>query len=102
MENDDLIDYNLNSKYCVYSCDKPPDTILNGKYFFNCKPDEYFIKKPYLSKVLINPTYKDIFINICDEYIETTEDTHYFFEDIEIKGQINEQGLIELSLIMGS
>jgi hypothetical protein len=98
---DDDVEYNLRSKYCVYSCNQRPEKVcFNGKCIIYVKKGEYD-DSGYTSDVLTNPTYKDIFL-LCDQIVESTQDfEHVFFEFVSYSKQINEQ-IHELDVFLGS
>ena len=77
---EDDIEYDLHSKYCVYSCSQDPDKVcFNGQCIVYVKKGEYD-SNGYTSDVMKNPTYRDIFL-LCDDIVEATQDfDHRFFE----------------------
>ena len=101
-EDDNYIDYNINSKYCSYCCNESPDTIaFNGKCIIYIRADGFFATNGYTSPILDNPTYQDIF-DMLDEIVETTGDYHHtFFEGIHYVKQINEH-IHQINVILGS
>lgn len=98
---DEDVDYKLHSKYCVYSCNQHPDKVcFIGKCVLYAQKGEYD-DNGYMSDVLVNPTYKDIFL-LCDNIVEATQDfEHIFFEFVSYSKQINET-IHELDVFLGS
>ena len=97
---DDDIEYDLHSKHCVYSCSQDPDKVcFNGQCIVYVKKGEYD-SNGYTSDVMINPTYRDIFL-LCDDIVEATQDfDHRFFEFVSYSKQINEH-IHELDIFLG-
>ena len=96
---DDDIEYDLRSKYCVYSCNQNPDkvcfigqcVVINDDYGYNV----------YRSKKMTNPTYRDIFL-LCDKIVVSKQNfEHIFFESVSYSHQINEH-LHALDVFLGS
>ena len=60
-----------------------------------------FKKRGYKSKILENPTYRDL-VKIADKLIETTEDYHHrFFEGITMVKKKNSK-LSKIQICLGS
>ena len=87
--NDYLKDFlnsvKIRSKHPYYTCEEPLNKVaFNGKCSFFVPGYMVYDIKGYKSKVLINPTYKDVF-DLCDDMIkETGNINNIFFKDIEI------------------
>lgn len=90
------------TEYCMYSCDEDLDEIaFEGKCFIYETADEYFKERGYISPVLINPTFRDIFA-LCDDIVETTGDYHHhFFEGVSNFRKINDN-LYQFDVCLGS
>ena len=98
---DEDVDYNLHSRHCTYCCNQHPDKVcFNGQCIVYVKRGEYD-SNGFTSDVLINPTYRDIFL-LCDDIVEATQNfDHTFFEFVTYTKQINEH-IHELDVFLGS
>ncbi len=108
MENDSDSECSINNDTPIYGINcsffdtknKIDEIAFRGRCFINEKRD-CFKKRGYKSKILDNPTYRDL-VKIADELIETTEDYHHrFFEGITMVKKKN-SNLFEISIILGS
>lgn len=90
--------------HCVWSFDddiNPTDIAYHGKCVVYQLKDDYFSKNGFISSLLTNPTYIDLFI-VAEQQITTTMDFHHIFlEGFTIIKHIN-LDIIELSLDLGS
>jgi hypothetical protein len=106
-DNNSVCSINSNTpeygEHCsFYDTKNEIDTIaFNGRCFIYQKKDDFFSEKGYISKILTNPTYRDL-VKIADELIETTGDYHHrFFEGIRIDKEVS-SGLFQIEIYLGS
>jgi hypothetical protein len=91
------------TQYASYSCDEEPEEIaFLGKCMIYSNKDDFFGNgKRYVSKLLINPTFGEIF-KLSDDYIQITEDYHHcFFEGIQVNKEICKD-IFEIDIFLGS
>ena len=96
-----FVDYK-NVSYTIDKIEELDEIAVEGKCFVYFKPDNYFTDKGFVSNILTNPTWRDIMI-IANDQIETTKDYHHrFLEGIDEVKIINENGLKQIELSLGS
>ncbi len=76
--------FKIRSKECFYSIDEDPDKIaFNGKCRIYVPGFMAYNIKSYRSKILNKPTYREIFIKCCDDYIKKSGNMNdYIFTDL--------------------
>ncbi len=75
---DEDVDYKFHSKYCVHWCNQHPDEVcFIGKCILYAQKGEYD-DNCYMSNVLANPTYNNVFL-LCDKIVEATQDFEHIF-----------------------
>ena len=93
-----------NIKHCDWAFDNdinPNDIAYEGPCFVYEQKDDYFCVNGFISDVINNPTYGDLFV-IAEQQILATEDFHHvFLEDFKFVKKIN-NNISELYLSLGS